>query len=240
MSNVSPHRPHIQMMPFVLTLAAALAVVKLFGGTTIMPHLSTASASSSASPFFNITPSSSAAQSGLPSPSQENPAESETEITSVERPSTEEGFVSDEETRVLARLRDRRERLNRREEALNTAEILLRTTQSQIETALAQLEAREAALAVREAQVAQDAAEDITNIVKAYERMKPRDAARIFDLLDDDLLVSVAHQMRAQALASILADMTPDRARELTTLLAERRALLVQQTPGRQSALGGL
>ena len=50
--------------------------------------------------------------------------------------------------------------------------------------------------------------------------MKARDAAQIFDALDDDLMVSVATRMRTQALAGVLAEMTPARARILTKLLA--------------------
>ncbi|MEO1151140.1 MAG: hypothetical protein AAFW83_09155 [Pseudomonadota bacterium] len=225
MDNGVRHRARIQIIPLVLTLAAALAVVKLFGGATQLPRLSTMSAS--ASPFFSVAqpagPSQSATATAEPVVITQPDAGSERGV--AEQPPTEQIYNSAEEGRILERLRARRLRLVQREETLATREALLRTTQTQIETALADLEARETALAAREAQVAEEAAEDVANIVKAYERMKPRDAARIFDLLENQLLVSVAHQMRSQALASILAEMSPERARELTTLLSERRSL---------------
>ncbi len=58
----------------------------------------------------------------------------------------------------------------------------------------------------------------------AYERMKPRDAARIFEVLDEDILIPVAAGMRTQALAGVLAEMAPEKARALTVALANRQA----------------
>ncbi|MBT8473475.1 MAG: hypothetical protein KJN99_12775, partial [Marinicaulis sp.] len=64
--------------------------------------------------------------------------------------------------------------------------------------------------------------EEIDAMVRAYERMKAKDAAAIFNALNEDILVAVASGMRTQALAGVLADMEPDKARRLTILLAER------------------
>ena len=52
--------------------------------------------------------------------------------------------------------------------------------------------------------------------------MKPKDAAVIFNALDERILVPLAAGMRTQALSGVLAEMEPDNARRLTTLLAER------------------
>ena len=51
--------------------------------------------------------------------------------------------------------------------------------------------------------------------------MKAKDAAVIFNALDQDILVSVSSRMRTQALAGVLAAMDPEKARALTVLLAE-------------------
>ena len=40
--------------------------------------------------------------------------------------------------------------------------------------------------------------------------MKPKDAARIFDSLNDDVLVPVAQEMKSDVLAPVLAAMNPD------------------------------
>ena len=52
--------------------------------------------------------------------------------------------------------------------------------------------------------------------------MKPKDAARIFDSLPDDVLLPVAHDMKSDQLALVLASMNPDSAKTLTVKLANR------------------
>lgn len=55
-----------------------------------------------------------------------------------------------------------------------------------------------------------------------YENMKPKDAARIFDTLDMDILLSVVEQMRGRKMSPILAAMNPEVAQRLTVELAAR------------------
>jgi flagellar motility protein MotE (MotC chaperone) len=52
--------------------------------------------------------------------------------------------------------------------------------------------------------------------------MKPKEAARIFDTLDMDILLSVVEQMRGRKMAPILANMNPEVAQRLTVELAAR------------------
>jgi len=55
--------------------------------------------------------------------------------------------------------------------------------------------------------------------------MKPKDAARIFDSLDNDVLVAVAQQMKSDVLAPVLAAMSPEQAQKLTVKLANKLTL---------------
>jgi hypothetical protein len=55
--------------------------------------------------------------------------------------------------------------------------------------------------------------------------MKPKDAARIFDGLSEDVLVPVAQAMKSDALAPVLAAMNPSAAQKLTVRLASRLKL---------------
>lgn len=57
-------------------------------------------------------------------------------------------------------------------------------------------------------------------IVSMYESMKPRDAAKIFDGLDMEVLERVAKAMNPRKMAPIMAAMTSSRAQQLTTQLA--------------------
>ena len=65
----------------------------------------------------------------------------------------------------------------------------------------------------------------IKSLVKIYEGMKAKDAARIFNTLDMDILVRVMAGMSERKLSPILASMEPDRARSVTILLAEQKSL---------------
>ena len=55
-----------------------------------------------------------------------------------------------------------------------------------------------------------------------YETMKPKEAARVFDRLPLDILVSVATQMNSRKMAEVLAVMSPESAEKLTVALARR------------------
>ncbi|MCZ6722083.1 MAG: hypothetical protein O7A65_11160 [Proteobacteria bacterium] len=63
------------------------------------------------------------------------------------------------------------------------------------------------------------------SLVKIYQNMKPKDAARIFNELDFDVLVEVLERMRETSAAPILARMDSERAKALTLELAERGRL---------------
>ena len=65
----------------------------------------------------------------------------------------------------------------------------------------------------------------LRRIVKVYENMKPKQAAPIFNELNIELLLDVAERMREAKIAPILALMKTAKAREVSTLLAQRRQL---------------
>jgi flagellar motility protein MotE (MotC chaperone) len=57
-------------------------------------------------------------------------------------------------------------------------------------------------------------------IVAMYEVMKPKDAAKIFNNLDMEVLVRVSTAMQPRKMAPILAEMDAARAQELTVSMA--------------------
>lgn len=129
---------------------------------------------------------------------------------------------SDAERRLLEQLAERRLLLDRRESELDTREKLLAAMELRAEARFAALDRREAELAEMEARELARQTQEYAALSSAYERMKARDAAQIFDTLEEDILVPVAAGMRTQSLAGVLAEMKPDKARRLTILLAER------------------
>lgn len=60
----------------------------------------------------------------------------------------------------------------------------------------------------------------IAALVKMYQAMRPKDAAKIFEQLDIGVQVDVASHMRERAAAAILAEMNPKAASALTMALA--------------------
>ncbi len=91
----------------------------------------------------------------------------------------------------------------------------------------------------------------IRSLVKIYESMKPKDAARIFEELDMPVLLTVVDRMSERKVAAILENMSPARAKDLTIQLAEQRKLqknrvglstatpAAPSTPNAQPAQGG-
>lgn len=136
--------------------------------------------------------------------------------------STQVSSMSDAERRILERLASRRAALDLRESELRVREDLLAAAEHRIDQKIDEYEKTRLALLAAQ-QMQNDAInDDIDALVSAYERMKPKDAAVIFNELETDILIKVASGMRTQALAGVLAEMAPENARLLTRYLAER------------------
>jgi flagellar motility protein MotE (MotC chaperone) len=73
---------------------------------------------------------------------------------------------------------------------------------------------------------------ELRSLVKIYENMKPKDAARIFDEMDMDIMLQVVDRMSERKAAPVLAAMNPTRAKDLTIELAEMRRLRRAKTEG--------
>jgi len=124
------------------------------------------------------------------------------------------------EVDVLTSLAHRRAELDARERALNMRENLLNAGEGRVDQKIAALKALQAQIQGLLAQ--RDAAQDkqIASLVKTYSAMKPKDAARIFDTLADEVLIPVAKDMKSDVLAPVLAAMNSEAAQRLTVKLA--------------------
>jgi flagellar motility protein MotE (MotC chaperone) len=132
---------------------------------------------------------------------------------------------SKSEIEVLERLVDRRAELDRRSEELDMRDNLLKATESRIDEKINKLKEMEATLqALLQTYDEQEKAQ-MESLVKIYEKMKPKDAARIFNDLDMDILIDVASNIKEAKMAAILAAMNSGRANKLTVELATRRQL---------------
>jgi flagellar motility protein MotE (MotC chaperone) len=127
---------------------------------------------------------------------------------------------SETERRILEQLAERRATLDAREVAIATREQLLEVAEQRLEKRFTELAAKEAEMAAALGEHEKQEAAEFEELSNTYERMKPKDAARIFEVLEDDILVPVAAGMRTQALSGVLAEMDPGKAKALTRLLA--------------------
>lgn len=142
------------------------------------------------------------------------------QLARVEKPIRESATSE----KLLEQLNERRMELDQREAELDTREQVLAAAELRLENSIKSLQQERAAFAVAETNRARARDGEIGKLSDAYERMKARDAARVFEVLDDDILLPVAAGMRTQSLAAVLAEMAPEKAKALTVALANRGA----------------
>ncbi|MBT3789447.1 MAG: hypothetical protein HN725_00160 [Alphaproteobacteria bacterium] len=129
------------------------------------------------------------------------------------------------EVTMLQNLQSRREELDVRENELKLQEDLLKVTEKRIEEKIDELKKIEVTIQDLLKKHDQQEEQKIQRLVKMYESMKPKDAARIFESLDMPIKISVVERMKERKVAPILASMTSASAKKLTTELATRKQL---------------
>ena len=65
----------------------------------------------------------------------------------------------------------------------------------------------------------------ILSLVKIYETMKPKDAAKIFNELEMPVLLKVVSNMKEVKVAPVIASMDPVKARDLSIELAKQKPI---------------
>lgn len=138
------------------------------------------------------------------------------------------------ELTVLEDLRARRLALEERERSISEREAVVIAAERRLAERIAELERLRRELEALDRAARERADEGWRGLVKIYETMRPRDAARIFNELEMSVLVEVVQRMRERNAAPILAGMNPDKAKALTAELAQRRA----RAPG-EGGVGG-
>ncbi len=131
--------------------------------------------------------------------------------------------ISPEERALLVDLRQRRDRLDARARALAARELLLAAAERRLDQRVAELKLLQGKLQALDTARRARADDAWTGLVKLYQSMKPREAAKIFDKLKMPVLLAVVDRMDARRAAAILAAMQPERAREVTDRLAALR-----------------
>lgn len=119
----------------------------------------------------------------------------------------------------------RRQALDDKEKQISQREALVEASQKEIDRKYGELESLKTEIQGLLKKQTEEEDERITSLVKIYSGMKPKDAARIFNTLDMDVLLSVVSKMPESKAGLIIANMDADPARTLTTMLAEQRKM---------------
>lgn len=133
------------------------------------------------------------------------------------------------EIEVLQALTKRREQIEARAGELDLRENMLKVAEKRVDERIAELKKLEAQINALVKQADEQEEQNLRSLVKVYENMKPGDAARIFEKLEDKVLLSVVERMKEAKLAPVLAVMDPGRAQKLTVDLATRRQVVPKQ-----------
>lgn len=133
--------------------------------------------------------------------------------------------LSPTEIKILENLASRRDQIRTREAELDMREKLLAATEKRIDDKIAELKAVEGRIEGRIKGFDDGEAKRIKSLVRIYEKMKPKEAARIFDRLDLAVVIEVVKRMREAKAAAVLAKMDPGKAKQVTVDLARRRVL---------------
>ena len=153
--------------------------------------------------------------------------------------------LSQTEVQVLQALSARREALDQRAESYDTQDELMAAAEQRLNERLTELRQLEANVNDLLGRLDEAQEQRLASLVDVYQRMRAKDAAEVFNGLDDEVLVQVASRMRQANLAEVLGRMDAERARQLTTMLADRARPpsggqdLLQRARGANAASGG-
>lgn len=151
------------------------------------------------------------------------PATRDAPAPSAKRAGRDPMSFSPQEIEILQSLAQRRDDLDKRAAEIDRHEALLQATEQRIDEKIARLQQMEGK--INDAFKKEDQKDEakIKSLVKIYETMKPKEAARIFEQLDQPVLLDVLEQMKEMKTAPILAAMDPAKAKAVTLALAARQ-----------------
>ena len=210
-------RGRVPLLPLVIVAAFLLFGVKvgqLWQG--IAPFVAATPALAQAAP-----PAEGESEEGASEEGSEEGQEGEAEAAPRPAP------VSEAEFQILENLGARREALDARERQLVVQEAVLKAAEARIDEKIAALKQIEATIQALLKRHDEEEEKKLRSLVKIYEKMKPKQAAVIFNKLEMHILLDIAERMREAIMAPILAQMDSDRAKALSTQLYQRRKLPV-------------
>jgi len=203
-------RQHLRLIPAVLAVGTVLLAVKTTGLVMTAQAQEQQAASQPSPPAPDQTANRSVQTSD---PSGDDDAE-----------------TSSAQIDVLSSLAKRRAQLDGRERDLDMRENLIAAAEKRVDGKIDSLKQLQTSIQTLLVQRDAEEQKQVNALVKTYSSMKPKDAARIFNTLDENVTLSVAALLKPDVLAPILGAMNSDAAQKLTVRLANRLKVPETQT----------
>lgn len=144
-----------------------------------------------------------------------------TEIQKIETPRD----YSSSEIKLLQELEDRRTELERREQALDLRERLADLAEQKVAERVVKLENLQKSIESLLKNMSGKEDEELVQLAKIYESMKPAAAAGVLDKLDNAIVYDLFRRMKQKTSAKIMEKMSPPKVRVITEMLAEQKDL---------------
>lgn len=138
---------------------------------------------------------------------------------------SEDKELSESELLLASKLAERRNQLDKREQELLQREGLIQVAEQRVEQKVKEMEVIRGQLQKLLNQASENQQQQLDNLVKIYETMKPAEAARIFETLDQSVLLGVVQRMKPVRTAAVMAQMNPEKAKDITTALTRQDQL---------------
>lgn len=133
---------------------------------------------------------------------------------------------------VLQTLRERRQALDAREAEIDLRESMLKAAEMNLESRIEEWKRLQEGVEQLLARYEEAQNDELQTLATYYEKMKPKDAARVFNTLDLPYLIEIVGRMKEAKVAEVIGKMETEKAKILTMELARR-----SETVARSDAL---
>ncbi|AGH96357.1 MotE family protein [Pseudobdellovibrio exovorus] len=117
-----------------------------------------------------------------------------------------------DDTDYLFKLAERKKQLDQREEELNKLAEKIEKQKVEIAEKLQKLEETRARISTALEEKIRDDDTKVDTLVQMYSNMKPQQAAKVFETLDEDLVIEILGRMKKKNAADILNLIAPEKA----------------------------
>ncbi len=210
-AGIKPRKKKPKSFPFKMVLFSAVGLMLALWGfekyENVERFVKSIEISAYGSAEANETPAKPAPAQGKPDPAAVTPA-----APAKPEAAAEKREPADVDPDHLQKLTERKKELDAREEELNRVEQELAVQKADLEKRMKDLEEmRKKISSVLEDRVKVDE-QKIDTLVQMYSNMKPPQAAKIFESMDEDLAVEILGRMKKKNAADVMNLLKPEKA----------------------------